>query len=611
MRMRQAPVRSTSGRAAAATLLALWQVLAQAGPARAHLPDRALFEDLQPATPVMNDAFAPGADAMPAPPLAGTLRIEAAVMSTDPRLRQPVVGGRDARVFPGIELAFVTVGDRLVPLRRGTMVAESRPGAAPSYWNVIPQVGRAWREVGEHGWARAAVPLMLVNDTENHAHQGLATFMYRDRVVSAVRMQFVQQTAPYLLHQHFIAWGAAHAAFEPWPRNEAARAQRAAEETAAAAELAVRLPARPLEELAAGAPAGTLDGFGGPVLPAWTVAQALVREGTLYYRAMPTPFGPYPYPLEMRFGVRSVTKGVCAPLALLHLAQLYGPQVLELKIGDYVPGLDPKYRRVRFIDAANMASGYGGAGSTRTQPNDMYDGYLGGDYDAWYTAPSLADKIAQVSAHDKPYPWPPGAVVRYRDQDYFLLGAALDAYLKSVRGAQADIWNMVEREVLGPIGIAHAPIVRTREPGGAAGIAWFNAGYYPTLDDLAKIALLYQHHGLQGGVQLLHRGLTDALLAGEGSLSKTAAPAGGGGVAGDTDGRYMMGLHYVAYTGSASGRPFLLPTLEGSGENEVVLYPNGLVSIRMAKAAQLPAGMAHAAGDTLATIRAVDRLEPF
>ena len=42
---------------------------------------------------------------------------------------------------------------------------------------------------------------------------------------------------------------------------------------------------------------------------------ALERAGVLYYQESNTPFGPYPYPLEMRFGVRSVTKSVGAPLA--------------------------------------------------------------------------------------------------------------------------------------------------------------------------------------------------------------------------------------------------------------------------------------------------------
>ena len=161
------------------------------------------------------------------------------------------------------------------------------------------------------------------------------------------------------------------------------------------------------------------------------------RDGTLYYQESSTPYGPYPYPLEMRFGVRSVTKSVFAPLALLHLAQFYGPWVLALHVGDYVPGLDPKWRRIRFIDAANMATGFGGTGTTKTHPNDVFDGYLGGDYDAWYTAPSHAEKIRQINLSLHPYPWEPGTVMRYRDQDYYLLGAAIEGFLKSVRGPRS------------------------------------------------------------------------------------------------------------------------------------------------------------------------------
>jgi hypothetical protein len=48
---------------------------------------------------------------------------------------------------------------------------------------------------------------MLVNDTENHAHQGLATFLYKDGRVSNLRVQFVQQTAPYLLSPYCVLWG--------------------------------------------------------------------------------------------------------------------------------------------------------------------------------------------------------------------------------------------------------------------------------------------------------------------------------------------------------------------------------------------------------------------
>jgi hypothetical protein len=579
---------------------------------------------------VDNANFHPGVGAAPGAEFSGTLWIRGARMHITPELKHPVIGWRDAQLFPGLALSFFTVDDILVPTRRGEMIAESTPGPIPSYWDVIPQFGRVWREEGADGWSRAGFPLMLVNDTENHAHQGLATFLYRDGTVRDFRFQFVEQTAPYLLRQHFQAWGSAEV--ERVDQVEAARsgaystgaglagvgtvggADLERWRASAREELRTRLPSRPWSDLVRKAAAGALDSFGGPVKPKWRVATALVLEGTLYYQDVVTPYGPYPYPLEMRFGVRSIMKSVGAPLALLRLAHLYGSYVLTLKIGDYVPGLHPKYDRVRFIDAANMATGFGGTGTFQTSPNDINDGYLGGDYDAWYTAASHEEKLAQITEHLRPYPWDPGTVIRYRDQDFYLLGAAIDRFLKSVRGPGADAWDMLVEEVFSPIGIAHAPAIRTREPGGNRGLTWFNAGYYPSLDDLAKIALLYQNEGRWGGQQILHPSLTRELLASEGALLKTGnAPLAGrvgGADVGDVS-LYKMGFHFTPYVSGVSDRRYYLPTMWGSGESEVVLYPNQLVSICVAKAAQLPPGEVAREGDPQATVRAVERLVPF
>jgi CubicO group peptidase (beta-lactamase class C family) len=558
---------------------------------------------------VDNANFYPGIGAAPGAEFSGTLWIRGARMHTTPELRYPVIGWRDARLFPGVALSFFTVDDILVPARRGEMIAESTPGPIPSYWDVIPQFGRVWREEGADGWSRAGFPLMLVNDTENHAHQGLATFLYRDGAVRDFRFQFVEQTAPYLLRQHFLAWGSAEV-----ERVEPVGADLERLRASAREELRARLPSRPWSDLVRTAAAGALDGFGGAVKPKWRVATALVWEGTLYYQDVITPYGSYPYPLEMRFGVRSIMKSVGAPLALLRLAHLCGAYVLTLKIGDYVAGLHPKYHRVRFIDAANMATGFGGTGTLQTSPNDINDGYLGGEYDAWYTAPSHEEKLAQITEHLRPYPWDPGTVVRYRDQDFYLLGVAIDRLLKSVRGPGADAWDMLVEEVFSPIGIAHAPTIRTREPGDNRGVTWFNAGYYPSLDDLAKIALLYQNEGRWGGQQILHASLTRELLTSEGALLKTGNAPLGGRVGGEDVGDvslYKMGFHFTPYVSGVSGRRYYLPTMWGSGESEVILYPNQLVSICVAKAAQLPPGDTATAGDTQATPRAVDRLVPF
>jgi hypothetical protein len=579
-----------------------------AGPAATQLPVATITAAAAPSSPVDNAAFAPGADALPAAPLVGTLRIAQSSMQALPALTHPVVGGRDARLFPALSLTLFSDGATLVPLQRGSMMAELPGKDARSYWTVIPQFGRVWREPGDGEWSRAALPLMLVNDTENHAHQGVATFLYRGGEITALRLQFTQQTGPYLLHQHFVLWGRAATTFTP-----GAPADLEAQRAAAKRELADRLPAKPWSELEKRFPPGTLAGFGGPLRPKWQVLNALVHDGTLYHQDSATPYGPYPYPLEMRFGVRSVMKSIAAPLALLRLAETYGPYVLDLRIGDYVPGLHPKWGRIRFIDAADMATGFGGFGSVKTNPNDAFSGYLDGDYDAWYTAGPTAEKLALINRHLKPYPWEPGTVMRYRDQDYFLLGLAIDRFLKSVRGPQADLWQMLADEVFKPIGIHHAPAVRTLEPGGARGVIWANAGWYPTLDDQAKIALLLQAGGAHRGQQLLHRGLTADLLAARGALHikgdrsrdfPVAEPSTG-------DDMYRMGYWFPQYTGSASGKAFRLPSMQGSGDNRVTIYPNGIIALLMAKAAELPPGEQARDDDASATHRVVDRMAPF
>ncbi len=558
--------------------------------------------------PVANAAYAPDAAAVAAPAFAGVLKIHPATMRTLPALDQPLIDGRDVRLFPGVQLEFFTLGDVLVPLQRGQMVQETLGGSTASYWRIIPQLGRVWREPEDGEWSRAAFPIMLVNDTENHAHQGLASFLYRGNQVTGLQLQFIQQTAPYLIKQYFVGWGFARAEFA------AADATRLGSRQAQVRrELADRLPAKPWSELTRAVPAATLEGFGGPLYPKWRVAAALLVAGTLYYMEPDTAYGPYPYPLEMRFGVRSVTKSVFAPLSLLYLAQVYGPWVLTLKIGDYVPGLDPKWKRVRFLDAADMATGFGGVGSTRSSPNDIFDGYLGGDYDAWYTAPSLADKIRQINTALRPYPWDPGTLMRYRDQDYFLLGAAIDAFLKSVRGAGADLGEMVRTEILEPIGIHQAPMVRTREAGGRHGIVWCNAGYYPTLDDLAKIAMLYESFGEHGGQQLLNRTLTEDLMAARDAIVKNGhAPVGRARPAATDaaeNGLYKMGFHFLRYR-NGNGTVEYLPSMHGSGDNEVILYPNRMVSIVIAKASVEVLGPEKTRCDEgPVTIRAVERLQ--
>ena len=120
--------------------------------------------------------------------------------------------------------------------------------------------------------------------------------------------------------------------------------------------------------------------------------------------------------------------------------------------------------------------------------------------------------------------------------------------------------------------------------------------------------------GAHGGLQLLHRQLTADLLAATDAMrTKTDMSVDRRPPPDDTgtdEELYKMGFHFVPYVGSRSGKRFFLPEMTGFGENQVVLFPTGLISIRMGKGAELPPEENVNSG-TATTEQAVDRLSPF
>src|SRR5262249_43088103 len=141
--------------------------------------------------PVANLAFAPGPQTTAAPEFVGAITVAQTPMRTAPAIERPLQNGRDARLFPGVTLQFFTMDGLLIPVQRGEMVHESAPVEVPSFWQVIPEVGRVWKEDSDGKWSRAAFPLTLVNDIDNHSLEGLASFLYDGRKVTHLRFQFI------------------------------------------------------------------------------------------------------------------------------------------------------------------------------------------------------------------------------------------------------------------------------------------------------------------------------------------------------------------------------------------------------------------------------------
>ena len=489
------------------------------------------------------------------------------------------------------------MGRDLVPVTQDLIRAGSQPGTR-SYWDLIVQAGRVWSEPGDGGWSRASFPFSLVHTLEGETHNGLATFLYRDGQVSALRFQIVQQTTPAHVETYFTAVGTVPAQFAP-----AATRDWAAISSTYRASVTDAVPVRPWSELERIVGADKLAGFSDGLAADRTILTGLDYHGVFYTQGCTSAAGPMPWCDRTRFGVWSVTKALANEVALLRLAQKYGPGVFSLRVRDFVPEVAayPAWANVTFDNCINMATGLGN-GTANRNPNQSGDGYIDETYNEWADAPSRATKVAALLRIARVYPWGPGEVVRYRDQDMYLLGEAMDRFLKTKEGPKADLWSMLEQDVYRPLGIHYAPINRTIEPDGSAGHPLMAYGYYATISDLVKVARLYHDGGRLHGQQVLYAPRIEELRAG---TTPRGLPTGTKSAFGETT--YFNAFWEMRYD-AFEGCKLYIPQMIGWGDNLVALFPGGLTGVRIARN---PPDDESGDGDAAAMARVANHLTRF
>ena len=522
---------------------------------------------------VLNDGFAPPIHAAAAhESFLGTLSLAETPMKTLPaKFESATILGRDPQLFPAAKLAFFTVGDDLVPVTQEVILAGSA-GQGRSYWDLIVQPGAVWSVPSDQGWSRAGFPFALVNALEGETHNGVATFAFKGSEITRVRVQIVQQTAPYYVVDYFTATAQILVRWVPGPPPGIERARLRYQLT-----LRDRLTMRPWEELEARFSKDRLASFDDGKSATDIVVSALDYEGKTYLKPCHTAAGPLPWCDRSRFGVWSATKSLVNGTALLRLAQKYGPSVFAERIVDFVPQATAfaGWANTRFADAANMASGVGNGSLTRN-PNNILDGALE-KYASWYEARTQKEKVQATLTGATPFPWGPGQVARYRDQDMFMLGVAMDNYIKKKEGAAASIWNMLSKEVFEPIGIHDAPINKTLESAEHEGVPLMAFGYYPTISDIVRIARLYQNLGIYQGQQLLYAPKIKEIFA---HTQVPGLPTGESSPSGQVF--YFKTFWKAPYT-TPQGCKLYYPQMEGWGGSVVALFPRKLTGIRIAK----------------------------
>lgn len=454
-----------------------------------------------------------------------------------------------APYLPVFDFEFVQQDSYLVPVQRALIITEH------DYWNYFLEPGRVWAEPGDKGYSRASFPFALSWKGSNAIHNGTMTFLFDDKGVSKVWYQVTQETA---IGARIDMWGLLEASYHPGPVDGSEAIKLAFTQ-----ELADRFPTKSITALADDYPGIDVSSFGMGVSPEAMTWFGFVVGGVNYIGGCQTRYGVYPYCEYMRAPSYSTAKSAFASVALMRLAKKYDPGLPGFLIKDYLPEAADSigdWSTVTFDHVLDMATGnYRSAG--RMVDEEHWD------TDPFWIEEYYDQKIA--AAFNWPHSAPPGTTWVYRTFDTFIVTGAMQNYLRSHEGKDADIFDFVVDEIYKPLkmGSGVFSTLRTRDnnwqgqPYGGYGLWWIP-------DDLAKITtFLNVDHGVIDGVQILDAGLLDD------ALQKDPKDRG---VTRDGNGKYNNAFWADQYTlESGTGCSVWVPQMYGYSGIVVTLMPNG------------------------------------
>lgn len=453
-------------------------------------------------------------------------------------------------LFPSFTIELVTDGTTLIPRQRGVIDTRS---TSDGYWDVAVGEGEVWSEQDDDGWSRASFPLNLLARYVGEVRNCVATFVYQEAVMSNVSVQCSQETAVLEAQQLGDIRAMVPATYRPETFPDADEFLEAYRRLASR-----RIPTAPLSAI--DRDHRIADYFDKAI---WTNAStslgAVYLDGALYVNPPRTRHGVYPYPGAMRHGVFSATKSMAGALAMFYFAERYGEEIFDARITDYVPAFAglPEWQGVTFSHALNMVTGT--RAGDRTEEDLLYE--------PLELAPDKEAAIHNIARFGD-YPEAPGESFNYATTNTFVLSYALQNYVEAREGEGVRYWDLIEQNVLEPIGAEDFWVLHTRDEDPSERIPILGLGGFPTLDVAAKIARLMFDEGEHEGRQILNR--TKVREA----LGRTDWQ----GYAAGSQTRYRHS--FWSRTLRAGGCRVDVTWMEGMGGNHVVLLPSGALVFR-------------------------------
>jgi hypothetical protein len=428
-------------------------------------------------------------------------------------------------------------------------------GAQPSqhpHWEYILEPGRVWQEPGDGEFSRAALPFSLQERNANCIHNGVMSFLFKGNgTVSNVAYQVSSETCLYF---KFNMWGVVEATYTPGKVKDAQQVRSAHHR-----HLGNRLPVKPIEALQRDYPGIDPLALAGQGLidPEHMSVYGLVIDGQHYRSQCQTRHGAYPFCDVLDLPSYSLAKSLVAGLGLMRMEKLF-PGVKQALISDFVPecGQGEQWRETSFEHTLDMSTG------NFHSPTYDDDEVSTEKEEGFFLRDSHADSIRFACEHF-PRKIKPGTRWVYHTSDTYVLGTAMNAYLRQQAGKDQDIFDDILLPLWAPLNLSPTSRFSRRTYDDMAQVF---AGYGLALqaDDVARLAAFINSDAIR---QQLDNGLLD------GALQRNPADRGLPAIGGKY---YYNNGFWALPLGSEFGctEPTALPFMLGYGGIIVVLMPN-------------------------------------
>jgi hypothetical protein len=447
-----------------------------------------LQEDLQIESPLPTAFFAPPEDVLPPDAvLKGVLELKTSGNQGRIEVIKDSFGIAEKKELaltqlPPFSVQLVSDGDDLIPLIR-----EPRRSAHP-YWELITGSGKTWKNTENTGWSQAALPFALKEKNQNCLHNGMLTFLYRgDGSVSRVAWQISSETCLYFKAN---LWGTAEASYTRQTPKRARNVRQAYHK-----QVSLRLPVRPLTKLMALNPDFDLSALKPPGHEDTSV-YGLVIGGTHYRSDCPTRHGPYPFCDELLLPSYSLAKSLVGSLSYQLMVKRW-PEFAKTPVSTLVPECklpDKRWDDVLPKHLLDMTTGnYDSTHNVADEGSSKMNRF--------FLAETHAGKV-EFSCNAWPRQSAPGTQWVYHTSDTYLLGVAMNNFVKQQLGPNADFYtDFLYPQAIEPLGLSQA-MAWTQRTYDETAQPFAGYGLVLRADDIARFARALNNHPPAGYPEL-------------------------------------------------------------------------------------------------------------